>query len=367
MNSCESDFNPLDYPIAYSRPMNIDPMCAWIEHIPFGMFLIELLKPKVLVELGTFSGGSYLSFCQAIKNCRLDTKAYAVDLWSGDAQTGYYGNEVLSVLRQKHDQEYGGFSRLIQSSFDDAKQYFDNHSIDLLHIDGYHTYEAVCHDFTNWIEKLSDRSIVIFHDINVRERNFGVWKFWEEIKNKYPSIEFPFCHGLGCIYYGQNKENRIESFFERFQNDHSSMINYFYALGSKISLESSKDNVIGAVNNSLLEMKRQSEDRDKKLNEILVEKSTLQSKVEELSLQAQNLGIDLAGRQGELSIIKNGYEKSNGKIKELCELNQELQHLLDLKNEELFSINNNYISIKNSLSFRIGKILTSPFRAIRNH
>jgi hypothetical protein len=84
------------------------------------MLVVDLLRPKTIVELGTHAGDSYCAFCQAAKELRLDLRCYAVDTWHGDEQSGLYGPEVLADLRSHHDQLYGGFSTLIQSTFDDA-------------------------------------------------------------------------------------------------------------------------------------------------------------------------------------------------------------------------------------------------------
>ncbi|MGB9592400.1 MAG: hypothetical protein ACPL1K_07770, partial [Candidatus Kryptoniota bacterium] len=58
--------NPFEHSICFAQPLRIAPS-AWTEHIPFAMFLVDILKPKVIVELGTHYGVSYCAFCQAVK------------------------------------------------------------------------------------------------------------------------------------------------------------------------------------------------------------------------------------------------------------------------------------------------------------
>jgi predicted SAM-dependent methyltransferase len=228
--------NPLDYPICISKPTRIEAPLAWVEHIPFAMFLVDLIRPRMFVELGTHIGNSYCAFCQAIKELNLNARCFAIDTWQGDVHAGFYGPEILADLRAHHDPLYGDFSRLIQSTFDDAVNYFSDRSIDLLHIDGLHTYEAVKHDFETWLPKISTQGVAMFHDINVRENGFGVWKVWEELKEKYPFFEFAHGHGLGILAVGSKYPPSLDILLNS-SKDAVLIREFFYQMGFRLESE----------------------------------------------------------------------------------------------------------------------------------
>ena len=288
------NINPLDYPICLAQPLRLNYSSAWIEHVPFGMFMVDVLHPKVLVELGTHTGVSFSAFCQAVKQLGLDTRCYAVDTWEGDIQTGFYGVDVLADLRAHHDPLYGDFSRLVQSTFDEAFKYFSDGSIDLLHIDGLHTYEAVKHDFETWLPKLSKCGVIFFHDINVRERDFGVWRFWEEISAKYPSFSMTHGHGLGILVVGKEYSRVLNSILGMRENEIVKFRELFYLLGRQLEVQLEKEQSVQALTAQLAETQTQ-------LTVIQAQLLKLQLEKEQ---SVQVLTAQLAETQTQLTVIQ---------------------------------------------------------------
>ena len=179
---------------------NVD-ASSWYGHIPFARWLVERTRPGKIVELGVFQGGSYLAFCQAVKYLRLAARCWGVDTWKGDAFTGPYDG-IFPVLLSTH-QQYADFSQLLRCTFD-AAAYQVPSDIDILHIDGLHTYDAVKHDFREWVGKMSNQGIVLLHDTRVVHPEFGVSRFFEEAKVMHPTFEFHHCAGLGVVAVGSH-------------------------------------------------------------------------------------------------------------------------------------------------------------------
>ena len=207
---------------------------SWVGHLPFSAWLMKTLSPTVFVELGTHSGNSYFSFCQAVVENNLATVCYAVDTWQGDEHAGFYAADVFAQVSQDNAAKYAAFSRLLRMTFDEATGYFAEGSVDLLHIDGFHSYEAVAHDFTTWLPKLAPGAVVLFHDTNVRERDFGVWQFWRELQARYPNnLEFFHSHGLGVLQLNDAPEAKKIPWLQPEATSKRTIIAYFASLGAQ--------------------------------------------------------------------------------------------------------------------------------------
>lgn len=220
----------LEYPVRLVAPPN------WLGHTPFALWLVGTLRPRILVELGVHSGNSYCAFLQGVKARKLETRCFGIDHWRGDEHTGLYGDEVYEELRAHHDPLHGSFSTLLRCGFDEALPYFSDGSIDLLHIDGFHTYEAVADDFRSWLPRMSARGVVLLHDTNVRKSGFGIWRFWEEIAPRYPTFEFPHSYGLGIAYVGSEPlSGPLEALFAAKTDAEINRVrDYFARLGDSV-------------------------------------------------------------------------------------------------------------------------------------
>jgi hypothetical protein len=248
-------FNPLDHPISFMQPLRIAPS-TWAAHIPFAFFLVEMLRPQTIVELGAQYGVSYCAFCQAVDSLKLDARCFAVDTWQGDDQAGYYAEDVLADLKKHHDPLYSRFSQLIQSTFDQALARFEDGTIDLLHIDGYHTYEAVKNDFDHWLPKMSRRGVILFHDVAVKQEGFGVWRFWDEIRLQYPHFDFSHGYGLGVLSVGDKVPSTLDDFTKDLKN-YPLVRQFFLYMGLKMEREYSlaeqiaeRDRLLSEIKNS---------------------------------------------------------------------------------------------------------------------
>ena len=250
-------------------PRLVSEQSAWNEHIPFAGWIVEAAQPSVLVELGTHSGVSYFAFCESVLRLELATSCHAVDTWLGDEQSGYYGEEVYQAVLNLNSQYYDPFSRLLRTTFDEAVENFDDSSIDLLHIDGLHTYEAVRHDFETWLPKLSSHAVVLLHDTNERKAGFGVHDYFGELSSRYPTFEFPHEHGLGIVCVGPDQSKHVRDLVALGESPEGRQIQGIYkALGRRISAELSSSSLSEQLADRDRQLVRVSEELDRRQQDI---------------------------------------------------------------------------------------------------
>lgn len=144
----------------------------------------ELLKYKIesYIEIGLYSGGSYLIMTEFLKWKNKSVHAVGVDI-----TRRYMKAETIPHIENLH----------IGTSAD-----FRGHSFDLAFIDADHSYTGVRADWEN-VGKYA--RIAMFHDIN-NDSCPGVFKLWNEIKQEGSVMEYKYhtdglnVHGIGLIF-----------------------------------------------------------------------------------------------------------------------------------------------------------------------
>ncbi|UTD29266.1 class I SAM-dependent methyltransferase [Bradyrhizobium sp. WD16] len=172
----------------------------WQSHRDFAYDLIAFVQPRLIVELGVHYGCSYFAFCQAVKDRALEAQVVGIDTWKGDPHAGHYGEEVFELIQKTKAFCFADDRFMVRrASFDDAVGEFTDGSIDLLHIDGLHTYDAVSRDFATWLPKLARDGIILLHDV-APSSGYESARFWAETRQRYPHFEFLNQWGLGIVF-----------------------------------------------------------------------------------------------------------------------------------------------------------------------
>lgn len=163
--------------------------------------LVKRLRPRTVVEIGTYSGGTLRSWCQCAAAVAL---IVSIDLPGGEFGGGY------DPTRAQHIQTFARPKQrlvLVQGDShtaeiqDRLRWELDGRQIDFLFIDGDHSYDGVKADFEEYAPLVRSGGVVAFHDVAEYPElpECQVDRFWREIKPGYGSGEF-IHHGeyLGC-------------------------------------------------------------------------------------------------------------------------------------------------------------------------
>jgi len=161
---------------------------SWKDHIEFAQWIVKRKNPEVIVDLGVDFG--YSTFCFALPNIGT---VYGIDSFEGDSMTGFHHHSYGPAKQKKEELELDNIT-FIKGYFDDVAKTWDK-EIDILHIDGFHTYKAVKNDYDTWSKFVKNDGVILFHDTEVE--SFGVKQFFNELE--LPKTNFKFCYGLGVV------------------------------------------------------------------------------------------------------------------------------------------------------------------------
>lgn len=184
----------------------------WKDHIKFAQWIVKRKNPEVIVDLGV--DYAYSTFSFAIPKIG---HVYGIDSFVGDIHAGKKNESNSSksyqfVEEKRKEYELDNIT-FIKGYFDEIAKTWDK-EIDILHIDGLHTYDAIHNDFSTWGKFVKDDGIILMHDTKVFHGSFGVHKFFDEID--YPKLNFTISNGLGVVAKDQDLIDEIRNVFSDF-------------------------------------------------------------------------------------------------------------------------------------------------------
>jgi hypothetical protein len=175
---------------------------AWNGHRKFAEFLVRRMNPRVVVELGVDYGYSTFVFANALQQSNSGI-IYGIDLFEGDIHTGFRNNykKVLDCIESNNLTHV----KIIQGEFGSISNIWMM-PINILHIDGLHTYEAVWRDYKNWSKFVESDGIILFHDVTAF---YDIAKFFSEVQDGWLKIYFTHSAGLGILTKNVEMKNEI--------------------------------------------------------------------------------------------------------------------------------------------------------------
>ncbi len=144
-------------------------------------------KPKVVLEIGTASGGTLFSFAMVADPeasiVTIDLPGETYPTWKTILFRSFVraDQEIYCIRSDSHS----------SSTLSEVRRILDSRKVDFLFIDGDHTYEGVKRDFEMYGPLVKRGGIIALHDIvrHPPETGCEVHRFWEEIRNSFRNVE----------------------------------------------------------------------------------------------------------------------------------------------------------------------------------
>ncbi len=166
---------------------------------------IKKLQPEVIVEIGTFKGGTLFVFCRLSAAVR---KVVSIDLPGGEYGGGYHFRRCRLYREFLFDRPRASMELIRGDShrsevMQELQLRLAGRPIDFLYIDGDHTYEGVRSDFEMYSPLVRSGGLIAFHDIATQKAGCGVHRLWAELRDRYRSEEWvasSSTKGNGLLY-----------------------------------------------------------------------------------------------------------------------------------------------------------------------
>ena len=167
-------------------------------------YLIEKLKPNIIIEVGTWKGQSAITMGNCVREKKLNSKIYCVDTWLGAIEFWTdlsYTIERNLLQKNGYPQIYYQFiSNVVHNNLQDviipfpntsliAARFFEKKNIKskMIYIDGSHDEDDVYLDLKYYFKLLEDGGVIFGDDLSWYQVRNAVEKFTNETGLIYES------------------------------------------------------------------------------------------------------------------------------------------------------------------------------------
>ncbi|MDG3003073.1 glycosyltransferase [Paludisphaera mucosa] len=188
-----------------------------LSHSPFSpiaYWLVDVLRPSQIVQLGGREPGVYFSLCEAVRRLNLDARCLAIEPSTAAGSGAAFLEASLRRVREAHDRSYGTISKLLRIDPDEIVDAIEDGSIDLFHASTPADVEHLLVDFKLWRPKLSDRAVILLPKTCIQGRTLGSYASFHDLSRNHPAFEFTHGEGLGLIAVGREIPDRLNPLFE---------------------------------------------------------------------------------------------------------------------------------------------------------
>jgi hypothetical protein len=145
----------------------------WKENDAIVSDILEIVKPKTIVDIGTYKGYSAheLSFADKWND---DAHVYTID--PVDHGADFSGVDNVTFWNMTSEQAFQNIKdkKYIPTVGTQGESFLKEFKIDLLHIDGDHDFDVVAKDLTSWSQFFHQDTVVLMHDVtNIGVAGFG--------------------------------------------------------------------------------------------------------------------------------------------------------------------------------------------------
>lgn len=186
---------------------------------------IKKLKPKIILEIGSASGGfiyllsatlgnseaTFITIDPYKKGTKYEKQFYTYKHTTENLKHFYPKNNYLCIRNRSNSKE----------AQEELRKYLGGNKIDFLFIDGGHKYEEVLDDWKNYSRFWDENGLVAFHDIIAYEEVNKAWKKIISDQSNYMSEECKKS-GIPLLTFKNDQDNK------KFQQSMILGVGYLY-------------------------------------------------------------------------------------------------------------------------------------------